>query len=221
MSVLAFDTALGACSVAFWRDGAVLAGRCETMQRGQAERLLPMIEAVRREAGLSWDAVTRLCVTTGPGTFAGVRIGVAAARALALARALPCVGLTTHEALVAGRPGGQACLTVVDVRRGAFAVQPFDADGRPEADWSLRLPAELSELLRSPRLLLGPGAAALAEALPASQPVPSVLDSQPDARLFAALAGAREPLPGPALRPVYARPPDARLPDPRSPGERR
>lgn len=99
MIVLALDTALDACSVAVVRGDAVLADVSERMRRGQAERLAPMVREAAAQAGVAFSAFDRVAVTRGPGSFTGVRVGLAFARALALAIDRPCVGVATLEAL--------------------------------------------------------------------------------------------------------------------------
>ncbi|MBI3439773.1 MAG: tRNA (adenosine(37)-N6)-threonylcarbamoyltransferase complex dimerization subunit type 1 TsaB [Proteobacteria bacterium] len=97
--VLAIDTALDACSVAIVRGDAVLADLSERMQRGQAERLAPMVREVTASASVVFSELDRIAVTTGPGSFTGVRVGLSFARALALALGKPCIGVSTLEAL--------------------------------------------------------------------------------------------------------------------------
>ena len=99
MIVLAVDTALDACSVAIARDGETLASISEPMNRGQAERLAPMAREAAAQAGIAFADIDRVAVTTGPGSFTGVRVGLSFARALALALNKPCVGVSTLEAL--------------------------------------------------------------------------------------------------------------------------
>ena len=100
MRILAFDTATSACSAALWEDGRVGARRFETMTRGHAEALVPMIADVMDEAGTNFPRLDLIAVTVGPGAFTGLRIGLAAARGMALAAAVPCLGgLTDDEAL--------------------------------------------------------------------------------------------------------------------------
>jgi tRNA threonylcarbamoyladenosine biosynthesis protein TsaB len=97
--LLAIDTALGACAAAITADGSLLARRSEAMTRGHAERLAPLVAELAEEAGVAFKDLDRIVVTTGPGSFTGVRVGLAFARSLALALARPCIGVTTIEAL--------------------------------------------------------------------------------------------------------------------------
>ena len=110
--VLALDTVLDACSVAIVRDDAVLANLSERMQRGQAERLAPMARDAAVAAGVAFSELDRVAVTTGPGSFTGVRVGLSFARALALALGKPCIGISTLEALALqdGEDGWRAAL---------------------------------------------------------------------------------------------------------------
>ena len=99
MKILAVDTALGACSAAVLSDGHVLSQEHELMLRGHAEALAPMVQRVMTAAGISFRALQRVGVTTGPGTFTGQRVGLAFARALGVALKVPVVGTTTLHAM--------------------------------------------------------------------------------------------------------------------------
>ncbi len=164
MAILAFDTAMGACSVAMAEGRRVLASRFEVMPRGQSEALMPMIEAVTAESGVPLRAITRIGVTRGPGAFTGVRIGLAAARALALALGVPCVGVSTlavleHAARAAGVEGPVAAL--IDSKRGDLFTERFDAPGVSSAGPARRAVEDVvSDLENRPAAcLVGDGAA--------------------------------------------------------------
>jgi tRNA threonylcarbamoyladenosine biosynthesis protein TsaB len=142
--ILAFDTSAAHCAAALLSGHRVLARRDEAMGRGQAERLLPMLEEMLTEAGVGWADLDGLAVCTGPGNFTGLRLGVAAARGLALALDIPAVGVTRFEAL-ADRPG-PVVVEVEDGRRhfaqgfrdGAALGPPTDA-ALPRLPGALRL----------------------------------------------------------------------------------
>ena len=126
MNILAVDTALGACSVAILADETVLAHRLELMERGQAEALAPMVECAMRKAGITFAALDRLAVTTGPGTFTGQRVGLAFMRGLRLALQRPLIGVTSLEAMAHQAmedTGLTLAAAVHDARDGAFYFQ--------------------------------------------------------------------------------------------------
>lgn len=125
-TVLAFDTSAAFCAAALL-SGDKVTLKIEAMDKGQAERLLPLLEDLLAETGTAWADVTALAVGTGPGNFTGVRIAVAAARGLALGLGIPVQGVTRLEAVAYGLPRP---LTVIeDARRGEVYVQSFFADG--------------------------------------------------------------------------------------------
>jgi tRNA threonylcarbamoyladenosine biosynthesis protein TsaB len=131
-AILAFDTSAGACAVAVWRDGVVLASSRAVMARGHAERLMPAVQTALAAAGLGYAALDAIAVTTGPGAFTGIRIGLAAARGLALAAARPAIGVTVFAAVAAAVPParrrGRDVLVVVDTKRDDVYAQRLDGD---------------------------------------------------------------------------------------------
>lgn len=125
--VLGFDTSAAHCAAALVRGDTVLAARAEDMAKGQAERLMPLLEEVLAEAGLGWHDLDALGVGTGPGNFTGVRISVAAARGLALGLGIPAVGVSVFEALAQDAPRPVA--VALDARRDEAYAQLFPATG--------------------------------------------------------------------------------------------
>lgn len=101
MLILAIDTSQKACSVALCRGDDLVAAKSEMLGRGHAERLLPMIDEMLTAHDIKYADIDRLAVITGPGAYTGVRIGVAAARGLALADKIPCLGFTALEVAMA------------------------------------------------------------------------------------------------------------------------
>lgn len=133
-AVLAFDTSAAHCAAALLSDDRVL-HRFEPMERGQAERLMPMLESVLAEAGIGWHDLLAIGVGTGPGNATGVRISVAAARGLALGLGIPAIGVTGLEALAHGLP--RPVVAALDARRDQQYIQVFcdpptlDKTGQP------------------------------------------------------------------------------------------
>ncbi|MEO1469219.1 MAG: tRNA (adenosine(37)-N6)-threonylcarbamoyltransferase complex dimerization subunit type 1 TsaB [Pseudomonadota bacterium] len=110
--ILGIDTSAGQCAVALIAGDSIVARAVEPMARGHAERLFPLIETALAEAGFGLESLNRIAVCTGPGSFTGLRVGVAAARGLALGRGVPAVGVTRFEAVAAAiaRPAWIACM---------------------------------------------------------------------------------------------------------------
>ncbi|MEX2648342.1 MAG: tRNA (adenosine(37)-N6)-threonylcarbamoyltransferase complex dimerization subunit type 1 TsaB [Alphaproteobacteria bacterium] len=210
-TLLALDAATATCSVAAWAGGRVVAALAERPGRRHAERLVPMIEAVLAEAGLGYDALDALAVTVGPGSFTGVRIGLACARGLALASAKPLIGVTTLEALAHGAGAGRAVAAVIWSGRDRVFLQCFDPGGRARGEPRAATLIEAAASVALTDLLIGDAAAALA-ALTGGAFDPAAFG--PDAAAVAELAARR--LAGglePTARmpvPLYLRPPDAR-----------
>ena len=208
MIVLGLDTCLSSCSVAVVEGERVLGSAREVMARGHQERLAPMAREVMARAGLSFDRLDRIAVTVGPGSFTGLRVGIAFAKGLALALDLPTVGIGTLEALAA--PGSGLVFPVIDARRGEVYLQGFE-DGRalmaPDAVTAETAAARIAELSQGrPFTLVGSGAPLLAGLARGA----TAIDAEgADAWRVARLATGRAPGP---LKPLYLRAPDAKLP---------
>jgi tRNA threonylcarbamoyl adenosine modification protein YeaZ len=189
------------------------------MTRGHAEALFPMVEAVMAEAGCGFDALSAIAVTIGPGSFTGVRAGLAAARGFALAAKVPMIGVGSLEVMalkaVREHSGAEAYgefAIVHDARRDEAYVQYFAADAQPISDPQiLPLGRIASELPDSIDAAYGSGAALLAEHMNATgRTIRATLhDLLPDAATLAAIASNRPPSAQPP-RPLYLRPPDAK-----------
>lgn len=217
--ILAIDTASRALSIALGDGRGVSFAAHQLRSRGQAENLMPMIERGFRATGCTAADLTGLAVTVGPGTFTGLRIGLAAARAMRVALNIPLFGMTALEVLAADaarRFPDRPVLAALDARRDQVYAQMFRRAEPPFAEcWSapVAVAAEGAALMAvSGTVLIGNGAALVASHV-AGQTV--VLDGvEPDARHLLRLAAARSlpSCPVPAPGPLYLRAPDAKLP---------
>ncbi|WP_372708395.1 tRNA (adenosine(37)-N6)-threonylcarbamoyltransferase complex dimerization subunit type 1 TsaB [Brevundimonas sp.] len=221
MRVLVVDTALGLCSVGVFEvaDGVArsLGLRSEAMIRGHQERLAVLAREAVAEAG-GFDAVGRIGVTVGPGSFTGLRIGLAFAHGLGAALDRPVVGVSTLDALAASAGDARAVAALIDARRGQVYAR-FWIDGRPDG------PAEAVSLgaagarvakLGAGAVLIGSGAVLIAGSAPDAL-VHDHAGPTPDA--VARLAAAADPIESPP-RPLYLLAPDATPPS-RLPGQPR
>jgi tRNA threonylcarbamoyladenosine biosynthesis protein TsaB len=216
--LLAFDTAGPNCAVAVARAGAdgvdILARASEQLGRGHAERLQPMVGAALAAAKAGYTDLDRMAVTTGPGSFTGVRVGVAFARGLALALDIPAIGVGSLDALA--RPltrGGEGTVAaVLDAKRGeVYALVRDTASGAALVDSEAVRVEELMLRLshaRRPLALTGAGAPIMAELLPEGEATVAATAEAPDIADVVALA-LTGPASGPPL-PHYARRADAK-----------
>ncbi len=235
MRILGFDTATQATAVALLDldGGAITEARDDPepgRRPGHGAQLLPLIAEVLRRGGCSWDQVGRIAVGIGPGTFTGLRIGVATARALARARGIPLVGVSTLESLALGAVDEaraaeyDALLTVLDARRAEVfaaawtvpAARGYALGGRllepvPLAPERL---AEAAARLGRRRLAIGGGAVEFRAILEPSVSAIPGRDSRlhrVSARHHCALARAGQPAQPSDVRPEYLRLADAEL----------
>lgn len=214
--LLALDSAAGACSVAVARDGIMLAHEMLRMDRGHSETLVAMIARVSAAAGCRQSDIAVVAATVGPGSFTGVRIGLAAARGLALAVSARTVPVTSLEAIAhACGTGPHPLLVVLDSKRGDVYAQWFSGAGAALGGATAASPsAVLARAPASPIRVAGDAApamlAAAREAGVTAEPVGGT--DVPDARSVAAIASRRvaEGGTGP-LSPLYLRAPDVNL----------
>lgn len=220
MKGLAIDTALGRCTVATFDGDRILASRSEAMARGHQERLGGLVRDAAAEGG-GFAGLTRIGVTVGPGSFTGLRVGLAFAQGLGTALGVPVVGLSTLDALAASVAHEGDVAALIDARRGQVYARFMQGGrwlGEPEA-LSVEAAAARAASLGAGARLVGSGAppvAALGVEAGSGARILSLDGPTPDA--LARLT--REAEAGPAPRPLYLRPPDA-TPPTRLPGQPR
>jgi tRNA threonylcarbamoyladenosine biosynthesis protein TsaB len=219
MLILAIDTALDACSAGVLDTdaGQLIALESQPMKRGHAEALMPLIQRVIDQSGVAFAALDRIAVTTGPGSFTGLRVGLSAARGIGLAAHKPVVGLTTltaYAAPVVGQNAEQPIISAIDARHEHVYFQVVSGNGgslvRPQV-------APLDEALDASRFgapyLVGNAANILADRWPADAPPPFKVDPRPAPDIaWVAWLGAAVGLDTAPARPFYLRAPDAKPP---------
>src|SRR3954462_1658487 len=134
MLILAIDTALDACAAAVLDTtaGGVVAQESQTMKRGHAEALMPLIARVMKSSGIAFTALDRIAATTGPGSFPGLRVGLSAARGIALAAGKPVVGVTTlaaYAAPIVNEGGEHPVISAIDARHDHVYLQVVAGNG--------------------------------------------------------------------------------------------
>jgi len=217
MLILAIDTALDACAAGVLDTdaGRLIAQESLSMKRGHAEALMPLIARVIKQSGIGFVGLDRIAVTTGPGSFTGLRVGLSAARGIALAADKPVVGVTTltaYAAPVVNKGGEHPVISAIDARHDHVYLQVVSGNGS-----SLVWPrvAPVAEALEAARFgaphLVGNAAKILGERWPADASPPVQIDSQPapDIVWVGWLGAAVTPETAPA-RPYYLRAPDAK-----------
>jgi tRNA threonylcarbamoyladenosine biosynthesis protein TsaB len=222
--VLALDSAGSGCSVVVAAGERVLAAERCAVARGQAERLLPMIDAVMCKSGLSALALDIVGATIGPGSFTGIRVGLSAARGIALATGVQSVGVTGFEAVAAGlasrghERGAGFLLVALESRREDLYIQLFDRAYRPLGNPTAAMPATLDEALRgligaAPLVVAGDAAQRAADILLPRSCTIVIEGSAPDAAgvLQAVLRRARAGESRVKPLPLYLRPPDVTI----------
>ena len=219
--ILGIDTALSGCSAALVdEEGGVRALRFELIARGHAERLVPMVGEMLAEAGVDSGQIGRVAVAAGPGSFTGIRVGLAAARAFALAWGTPCHGVSSLAtlalaALAENREaiGDKPFLAAIDASRGQVYAQLFRAAGEaPEAlsEAVALSPEDAARLAADNQCTLAAGSGVMLVHEASGKALAALAPEWTDAAAVARLSC----LPGFALPPqaFYVRPHDARLP---------
>lgn len=212
MLILAIDTALDACSVAVFDTAteAFPALETEVIGKGHAERLMAMIETAMGSAKIGFADLGRIAVTVGPGSFTGIRVGLAAARGIGLAGKLPVVGISTLDAIVRGVPGDEPVMIALDARRSEVYVATYDAAreliGEPDI---LTVDEAITRARAAGIALHGSGAPLLAQLAPDADFVVTGETDWPDIRDVARL-GAAAPAASEPPKPLYLRAPDAK-----------
>jgi tRNA threonylcarbamoyladenosine biosynthesis protein TsaB len=220
MRVLAIDTALDACSAAALdlNRGGVIASETLAMTRGHAEALMPLIARVMDKAQVEFSELDRIAVTTGPGSFTGLRVGISAARGIALATGKPAIGLSTLSGLAApliAEDDSTNVVVAIDARHDHVYLQVFGTGGRTLVSpriATLRNGARAAAA--SPARVVGSAAGLLAAAWPKGTDPPLLVDNRgaPDVSWIARLGAAAAAGYGPP-RPLYLRAPDAQPQD--------
>jgi tRNA threonylcarbamoyladenosine biosynthesis protein TsaB len=220
MRILAIDTALAACAAAVLdtRHVAVVASETLPMVRGHAEAVMPLIARVMDQAGVDFANLDRIAVTTGPGSFTGLRVGISAARGIALAAGKPAVGLSTLAGFAAphiAENDSTSVVAVIDARHEHVYLQVFGIGGKTVVPPRI---ASLREAVRAattgPVRIVGSGAELIAAQWPKSEPPPVLVEQlgAPDIGWIARLGAAAAEGHGPP-KPLYLRAPDAQPQD--------
>ena len=217
MFILAIDTALDACAAGILdtTSSRLIAHESLLMKRGHAEALMPLIARVMAGSGIGFADLDRVAVTTGPGSFTGLRVGLSAGRGIGLAAGKPVVGITTltaYAAPVVSRDAGHPVISAIDARHDHLYYQVVSSDGgslvRPRV-------APIAEVLEAAQFgaphIVGNAAEILAARWPADAPPPVRVDAQPAPEIswLAWLGVAVDPEIALA-RPYYLRAPDAK-----------
>ena len=217
MRILAIDTALSACAACVMDAGAPEPISYETivMERGHAEALLPLVDRVVSKAEGGFSGLDRVAVTVGPGSYTGLRVGIAAARAIGLAAHVPVVGVTTLSAMLAALiadDNRRVLAAAIDARHGQVYFQSIAPGGQSIVAPTLVRVREAARLIGSgPTAIVGSGAGAVA-AETAGVEVAVQAKSFPDILWVARLGLVADP--STALpKPLYLRGPDAKPQD--------
>jgi len=213
MLILALDTSMAACSASVYDAGTglVLASRHAFMDRGQAEALAPMVQETVGLAGVAFKDLARIVVTTGPGTFTGVRIGLAMARGLGVALTIPMTGINSLAAIACNETSGDLPIVVAaDARADEIYFASYDAVGHELTAPAIVPLAEAHRFMPAhPARVLGTAADLLLRKMNGQKHVRSEAGDLPVAENFVKLA-ASFPTSQVPPEPLYLRPPDVK-----------
>lgn len=209
MLVLAFDSAVAGCSAGLVHDGALLATRQQDAARGQASLLPVLVQELLDTTGVQPDRLDLIGVTVGPGSFTGIRSGVALAHGIALATHVPLVGVTVGEALAHSLPllGTRRLWSAIDNRRGRIFLErdggviAYALDALPSPDGPVAIAGDAAPVVAARLAARGADVMLTDARLPAVRHIAEVATRR--------LAGA---IPPRAAQPLYVEPPEARLP---------
>ena len=198
--ILALDTSTAACTAALMeRDGTIIVSRDEMIGRGHAERLVPMIDEM-----LDGHVPARILVGVGPGSFTGLRVGIAAAHGMAIGWSIPLTGMNSLALLAASAPPGEGKVTAAMAGgHGELFVQTFDRKKLTATGPIMNLTPQAAAMKIDAPLIVGSGAEALVEARHSGEALPLV----PTATRALSLPELLRSL---ECKPVYVRAPDAR-----------
>ena len=215
MRVLAIDTALEACSAAVLdTSGGITASETAIMTRGHAEALMPLLARVMIRAGIEFGDLDRIAVTTGPGSFTGLRVGISAARGIALAAGKSAIGLSTLAGFAApliAEDDSTQVVAAIDARHDHIYLQVFGFNGRTLVGPRTATVRDAARAaMTAPARIIGSAAKKLAAAWPKGAEPPLVVEQlgAPDIDWIARLGAAAAEAHGPP-KPLYLRAPDA------------
>jgi tRNA threonylcarbamoyladenosine biosynthesis protein TsaB len=222
--ILALETSADICAAALVEDGDVLAVRRAEMSRGHAEALVPMVQELAGAAGIALTEFDLIGVTRGPGSFTGVRTGIAAARGFAIASGAPAIGVSSLQAVARAVVGGgtvsgsHPVLCVLETRRADYFAQIFDSDGDAIGEPEVLTAEDLFMLIGSMQPVLAGNA--VARLLSSYEGDPGLLRLDPgtgnpdpvDVAAIARTIFGKQGVAQDTLSPLYLRAPEAKTP---------
>lgn len=153
--ILALDTSMSACCAGLYRDGKTLAERHEIMNRGQAERLVPMIDELIKESHIHYNDIDLIACTHGPGAFTGLRLSLATAKALSLGLDIPCVGISTLESIYETIDEKErSVLVCLETKRKDFYSQSFETQESSKYEAKSRKLSDIQNILSNDNYLI-------------------------------------------------------------------